>query len=104
MPGMWMKARVIGMLEMEDEEGIDHKIICVPEKMKQDIQCGGWQDISDIPEWRLNRLKQDRKSTRLNSSHQIISYAVFCLKKKKRYSLSAMSGDPSQATTIGPRR
>src|SRR5258708_28663853 len=33
--------------------------------------------------------KLDRKSTRLNSSHQIISYAVFCLKKKtkkkKRY-------------------
>src|SRR5258708_8155421 len=30
------------------------------------------------------RLRQgDRKSTRLNSSHQIISYAVFCLKKKK---------------------
>src|SRR5258708_7880908 len=27
--------------------------------------------------------KLDRKSTRLNSSHQIISYAVFCLKKKK---------------------
>src|SRR5947208_14514062 len=26
--------------------------------------------------------RQDRKSTRLNSSHQIISYAVFCLKKK----------------------
>src|SRR5258708_28523821 len=28
-------------------------------------------------------LSLDRKSTRLNSSHQIISYAVFCLKKKK---------------------
>src|SRR5258708_16569607 len=27
----------------------------------------------------------DRKSTRLNSSHQIISYAVFCLKKKKHH-------------------
>src|SRR5258708_14475344 len=27
--------------------------------------------------------RTDRKSTRLNSSHQIISYAVFCLKKKK---------------------
>src|SRR5256885_6583801 len=27
----------------------------------------------------------DRKSTRLNSSHLVISYAVFCLKKKKRY-------------------
>src|SRR5258708_29560213 len=33
---------------------------------------------NDIP------LAQDRKSTRLNSSHQIISYAVFCLKKKKK--------------------
>src|SRR5258708_37358941 len=28
--------------------------------------------------------QKDRKSTRLNSSHQIISYAVFCLKKKKK--------------------
>src|SRR5499427_10301118 len=28
---------------------------------------------------------QDRKSTRLNSSHTVISYAVFCLKKKKDY-------------------
>src|SRR5438552_11936867 len=30
---------------------------------------------------------EDRKSTRLNSSHQIISYAVFCLKKKKTKTL-----------------
>src|SRR5258708_23306923 len=30
------------------------------------------------------RKRTDRKSTRLNSSHQIISYAVFCLKKKKK--------------------
>src|SRR5256885_10952760 len=29
--------------------------------------------------------KADRKSTRLNSSHLVISYAVFCLKKKKQY-------------------
>src|SRR5438552_15007764 len=29
-------------------------------------------------------VERDRKSTRLNSSHQIISYAVFCLKKKKK--------------------
>src|SRR5258708_21664864 len=32
---------------------------------------------------RLGQVVRDRKSTRLNSSHQIISYAVFCLKKKK---------------------
>src|SRR3712207_7542772 len=33
----------------------------------------------------LDRPGQDRKSTRLNSSHANISYAVFCLKKKKKY-------------------
>src|SRR3712207_7405359 len=32
---------------------------------------------------RLRRARADRKSTRLNSSHANISYAVFCLKKKK---------------------
>src|SRR5689334_25276981 len=31
----------------------------------------------------VRRRRQDRKSTRLNSSHSSISYAVFCLKKKK---------------------
>src|SRR5947208_10492542 len=34
--------------------------------------------------FRGRRPVRDRKSTRLNSSHQIISYAVFCLKKKKQ--------------------
>src|SRR5258708_185577 len=42
---------------------------------------------------RLLRNPQDRKSTRLNSSHQIISYAVFCLKKKKRYSHKRVAPD-----------
>src|SRR5439155_8270358 len=32
----------------------------------------------------LMRISEDRKSTRLNSSHVAISYAVFCLKKKKK--------------------
>src|SRR5947207_4678158 len=32
--------------------------------------------------------KPDRKSTRLNSSHTVISYAVFCLKKKKKIQIS----------------
>src|SRR2546422_2897597 len=35
---------------------------------------------------------QDRKSTRLNSSHGYISYAVFCLKKKKRPNAAAKHG------------
>src|SRR3712207_7381164 len=33
----------------------------------------------------FNHEKEDRKSTRLNSSHANISYAVFCLKKKKKH-------------------
>src|SRR5258708_15862300 len=37
------------------------------------------------------RTDRDRKSTRLNSSHQIISYAVFCLKKKKKKKTKTMS-------------
>src|SRR5438552_7259796 len=39
----------------------------------------------------------DRKSTRLNSSHQIISYAVFCLKKKKKE--KKIKGDDEQTST-----
>src|SRR5256885_5637473 len=41
---------------------------------------------------------QDRKSTRLNSSHLVISYAVFCLKKKKnanRHKATATDSDPT---------
>src|SRR5207244_5307023 len=38
-----------------------------------------WEQLQPLG---VLRLAQDRKSTRLNSSHQIISYAVFCLKKK----------------------
>src|SRR2546429_3084654 len=36
-----------------------------------------------MPQFRDRTLTRDRKSTRLNSSHGYISYAVFCLKKKK---------------------
>src|SRR5258708_22566743 len=40
-------------------------------------------DAADGATLHRRRPWSDRKSTRLNSSHQIISYAVFCLKKKK---------------------
>src|SRR3712207_7676618 len=40
--------------------------------------------VRDGPEGLGGRVREDRKSTRLNSSHANISYAVFCLKKKKR--------------------
>src|SRR5438034_8173629 len=38
---------------------------------------------AEVFDMRLLAYQQDRKSTRLNSSHTVISYAVFCLKKKK---------------------
>src|SRR3712207_8012383 len=42
----------------------------------------GWLVARTIPRGRVQRTSEDRKSTRLNSSHANISYAVFCLKKK----------------------
>src|SRR5256885_12151356 len=65
------------------------------ERFHQDAQfipASGWgrpqrisfvtrNNASDVSE--MNDRFRDRKSTRLNSSHLVISYAVFCLKKKK---------------------
>src|SRR5258708_21337257 len=42
------------------------------------------QSLAKINKTKEFLKKLDRKSTRLNSSHQIISYAVFCLKKKNK--------------------
>src|SRR6476660_10239887 len=44
--------------------------------------------------------RADRKSTRLNSSHQIISYAVFCLKKKKNQEYSAFQKKKKKITQL----
>src|SRR5438552_10537595 len=58
------------------------------------VDDGHWLDgqpeVFVLPEWKAIEIHRDRpaspaadrKSTRLNSSHQIISYAAFCLKKK----------------------
>src|SRR5690625_5537700 len=50
---------------------------------------GDIDDLVTIPEVDesivMDDIQEDRKSTRLNSSHVAISYAVFCLKKKKKY-------------------
>src|SRR5207249_6751803 len=42
--------------------------------------CVAWASFDSGQHW----IRRDRKSTRLNSSHVSISYAVFCLKKKKK--------------------
>src|SRR2546422_3759326 len=51
------------------------------------------------------RASRDRKSTRLNSSHGYISYAVFCLKKKKKqYGYAAQAGEQAQLSGGGSAR
>src|SRR5688500_19940240 len=47
-------------------------------------QAAVLDDVEQASDFTLIDLPQDRKSTRLNSSHLVISYAVFCLKKKKK--------------------
>src|SRR5205807_4986859 len=57
-------------------------------------ECWPERLIGDLPNFYIyasNNPSEDRKSTRLNSSHLVISYAVFCLKKKK-YPLCADIG------------
>src|SRR5256885_5514298 len=51
--------------------------------LAQGLGPGVVVDQHPPPEVPGQRVDQDRKSTRLNSSHLVISYAVFCLKKKK---------------------
>src|SRR5256885_2918331 len=47
---------------------------------------------------RRRRHRVDRKSTRLNSSHLVISYAVFCLKKKKQHAYWSLAGRARSVT------
>src|SRR5258708_14157518 len=74
-------------------EGIQHsKVESLHLISTEQEQYGKYHSVVEIEihEGKFHQVKKmlsalgDRKSTRLNSSHQIISYAVFCLKKKKK--------------------
>src|SRR2546427_2583738 len=54
----------------------------VEQYMRRVYRDNGYQEVKG-PQILDKTLWEDRKSTRLNSSHSQISYAVFCLKKKK---------------------
>lgn len=55
-PGVVIKAKAIGLLEMEDEEGIDTKLLFVPTE-KIDPLYGAWNDIEDVPEAIRHKIK-----------------------------------------------
>src|SRR5690606_40679170 len=59
-----------------------HSLALAEERLQDVSQKRRHLQVS-IEKKRLELLERDRKSTRLNSSHVKISYAVFCLKKKK---------------------
>src|SRR5437764_11888809 len=57
----------------------------------KDVPAPATEAAKPAPEKKAPVKKPDRKSTRLNSSHRCISYAVFCLKKKN---ISALTSPP----------
>src|SRR5256885_6047918 len=70
------------------------------------VSLGGWFVCSrgggyTVPARRVRPPRRDRKSTRLNSSHLVISYAVFCLKKKTKPEVlggGELRGDVARST------
>lgn len=54
--GVAIKCEVIGLLEMEDEGGIDHKVVCVP-VAKVDFETGTWTSLDDIPAARKEQIR-----------------------------------------------
>src|SRR2546429_4230820 len=71
------------------EPGADHQIrLAGTERSQQPRHLGRPVAVVAVEEDDDVGSGEDRKSTRLNSSHGYISYAVFCLKKKKKHNLT----------------
>src|SRR2546422_3354823 len=75
---------------LEDEFGRIRKLPIEADKLKRLELIGTWENPG--PGSFYDEVG-DRKSTRLNSSHGYISYAVFCLKKKKKVYCNATNRD-----------
>src|SRR5947208_5168877 len=71
-------------LSLHDALPIFHIAVGTQALIQEDIDFANLGLVVVDEQHKLGVKQRDRKSTRLNSSHQIISYAVFCLKKKKK--------------------
>src|SRR5688572_31870112 len=65
-------------------DGLVQRFTGHQKKSRRRLVRAHFDAVAIIPDHELRR--RDRKSTRLNSSHSQISYAVFCLKKKMKHS------------------
>src|SRR5436190_10477280 len=63
---------------------VRHQVEKSMDHMNELWSCRTPQDFAAVQSDMVRETTIDRKSTRLNSSHTVISYAVFCLKKKKK--------------------
>src|SRR2546427_2632920 len=82
-------ARLLGKAEKDTSslrrsEGAESKGGLTPSRETQPMECRPSSDRDSFSSPATSLGTRDRKSTRLNSSHSQISYAVFCLKKKKK--------------------
>ncbi|MBQ6436123.1 inorganic diphosphatase [bacterium] len=102
-PGVVIKCKPIGVLGMEDEEGIDHKILCVPAKTKIDPVCGAWKSLEDIPEAKKAEIKhffehykdlEEGKWVKLSGWYEVDKAEELIKKATKRFQKGGCDCDP----------
>src|SRR5690554_2388161 len=99
--------QVLSHLPNVEVKGFSNLLAEFVTEQQGNVILRGLRAVSDFEyEFQLADMNRDRKSTRLNSSHVRISYAVFCLKKKKQndkrsnyISLVASTTTPEDACT-----
>src|SRR5882757_3886388 len=99
-----LAAELVGAVAEHREDGPlvgqgagGHRVGAVADPQRR---MGGETDLGGATQLRLHHVRRltGRKSTRLNSSHANISYAVFCLKKKKKIARSMSYGQKTTAS------
>src|SRR3989454_512595 len=77
---VWLCIAPASLAQAQSKEPADKNDSAATSATKEEVE----QLRSEVAAQRQTIEELDRKSTRLNSSHLVISYAVFCLKKKKK--------------------